>query len=368
MKDLRIHNFSSGPAQLPLEVLLKAQKEFISYQNKGFNIGEISHRSKLFSQILESTKIRLANLLNFSLDHYHVLFLQGGATAQFAQIPMNFSNAGKKIGLINSGVWSKKALGYLKQAGQVDELYSGASTNFSLLPNENWMPEDNYDWVHFTSNNTIYGTQFHQEPNVGKAKLVCDASSDILSKPLDMVKYGMIYAGAQKNLGPAGLTIVILNKNFLSQMHNNSASLPAYFNYHSHTADLFNTPPTYAIYLTDLVLEWLQQQGGLSAIQQKNEHKAKLLYDLLDNDSSEFYVGHAAKPNRSLMNVSFNINRANREELETEFIAEAEKAGMIGLKGHRSLGGIRASIYNACPLNSVQQLVTFMQDFAKKRK
>jgi len=366
MKDLRIHNFSSGPAQLPLEVLKKAQSEFISYQNRGFNIGEISHRSSLFSQILASTKKRLAQLMSFSLDEFHVLFLQGGATGQFAQIPMNFSNAGKKIGLLNTGVWSKKTLSYLKQAGEVDELYNGSDKHFSELPEVKWQPKNQYDWVHFTSNNTIFGTQFHTEPQVGSAALVCDASSDILSKPIDMDKYGMIYAGAQKNLGPAGVTIVIIRKSFLTQMHNGSPSLPAFFNYHSHTADLFNTPPTYAIYLTDLVLEWLQDEGGLSAIQKRNETKAALLYSAID--ANDFYKGHAAVKDRSLMNVSFGINHEHKKQLEADFITEAEALGMIGLKGHRSLGGIRASIYNACPLDSVVQLVTFMQEFAKKRK
>lgn len=366
MKDLRIHNFSSGPAQLPLDVLIKAQSEFISYQNKGFNIGEISHRSALFDQILDSTKNRLANLLSFSLDDYHVLFLQGGATAQFAQLAMNFSRPDKRIGLLNTGVWSKKALSYLKQAGKVDELFNGASTNFSELPAADWQPNSTYDWVHFTSNNTIYGTQFQTEPEVGSARLVCDASSDILSKPINMHKYGMIYAGAQKNLGPAGVTIIILEKAFLHEMHSNSPSIPAYFNYQSHIGDLFNTPPTYAIYLTELVLEWLQEQGGLAAIEQRNNAKAALLYEAID--TNDFYQGHAVKKDRSLMNVSFTINRENRDHLEAAFINEATSLGMIGLKGHRALGGIRASIYNACPLNSVEQLVTFMHDFAKKRK
>jgi phosphoserine aminotransferase len=366
MKDLRIHNFSSGPAQLPLDVLKRAQKEYLSFQGKGFNIGEISHRSTLFDSILESAKDRLAALLDFSRDDFHILFLQGGATAQFAQIPMNFSNAGKNIGLLNTGVWSKKMLSYLKQAGPVVELYNGSEYQFSELPDSNWEPTESFDWVHFTSNNTIYGTQFHTEPKVGSALLVCDASSDILSKPINMDKYGMIYAGAQKNLGPAGVTIVIIRKSFLAQMHNNSSTLPAYFNYNSHTADLFNTPPTYAIYLTDLVLEWLQNLGGLSSIKVLNEKKAGLLFECLD--SSDFYKGHAVKKDRSLMNVSFIIDRDNREELEKAFIYEAEALGMIGLKGHRSLGGIRASIYNACPQESVEQLITFMQEFEKKRK
>lgn len=360
----RIHNFSAGPAQMPVKVLQKAQEEFLSYQDRGFHIGEISHRSKTFDQIINSAKSRLINLLGAEAKEFHILFLQGGATTQFAQLALNFCAPNRKIGIIDTGIWSQKALKYLKQQGKVDCFYSGSSDEYRHIPT-NWdaYPND-YDFVHFTSNNTIYGTEFKSEPNFESCSLICDASSNILSKPIDLAKYGMIYAGAQKNLGPAGLTLVLLRKSFLEEMHNHSSLLPAILDYRSHTQKLFNTPPTFAIYMTDLVLEWLEEQGGLERVHEKNQKKAQLLYNVIDQ--SKFYVGLAEKNSRSLMNVSFKINTNDAELMEERFVKMAEEEGMIGLKGHRSSGGLRASIYNACPLKSVDALVSFMQNFENK--
>lgn len=364
MDQYRIHNFSSGPAQIPVSVLQKAQNEFLNFNGKGFNIGEISHRSKEFDSLLNKTKEQLVELLGAELKKFHILFLQGGATMQFAQLAMNFSASNRKIGLIDTGIWSQKAFNYLKQQGPVEVIYSGVENGYRYIPLEWSNSNKDFDFVHFTSNNTIYGTEFHTEPNFENIPLICDASSNILSKPIALEKYGMIYAGAQKNVGPAGLTLVLIRKSFLDQMHNHSSSLPAILDYRSHTGNLFNTPPTFAIYMTHLVLEWLIEQGGLKTIAQKNQEKAALLYNALDN--SALFKVSADVENRSLMNIHFRISHPNQDELESRFVQIAEKEGLMGLKGHRSTGGLRASIYNACPIISVKALIEQLQNFENK--
>lgn len=356
------HNFSAGPAALPKKVLLQAQEEFISYQSSGFHIGSISHRSETFSAIVESVKSRLNRLLGLN-DEFHILLLQGGATTQFAQWVMNFASSKGRFGLLNTGVWSTKAWKYLiKEVPAAKMIFDGEESAYKYVPQD--VADHELDILHFTSNNTIFGTQFKTEPGK-KSFLVCDASSDILSRPIIPKRYGLIYAGAQKNLGPAGLSIVLLNKNFLQEYHNQQP-IPAIWDYRSHLGKLFNTPPTFSIYMTDLVLQWLEEDmGGLPQMQKANHRKADLLYDCIDSDG--FYQGYAAQDSRSRMNVVFNIgNGVERADLESRFLKLASEAGMIGLKGHRDLGGIRASIYNAVELESVKTLVSFMEEFRRK--
>lgn len=365
MHPSRIHNFSAGPSVLPLKVLEQSRDELLSYQGKGYSIGEISHRSAVFQALLDDTKERLNELLSLN-NEFHILFLQGGATTQFAQWVLNFASNKTAIGLASTGVWSEKAWSYLKpqQPGAI-KVYDGSINRFKSIPEQLDWTYSPLDILHFTSNNTIYGTQFQKEPLMDGAWLVCDASSDILSRPIDAQRYGIIYAGAQKNVGPAGVTILLINKHFLDKFHNQKA-IPPIWDYRSHLNTLFNTPPTFGIYQTHLVLKWLQQDmGGLAKVQQANQAKAQILYQEIDQD--DFYEGYAAAECRSLMNVSFNIGPAKeRERLESAFIQQAEQEGMIGLKGHRALGGIRASVYNACPVESVEALQQFMHQFKCK--
>lgn len=354
----RIYNFSAGPCTLPDEVILEAQKDFYSYKGEGLSVMEMSHRSKSYDEIIVNAEKDIRTLLNIS-DDYAVMFLQGGATLQFSMVPLNLMPPNNKADYIITGAWSKKALAEAKKIGEVNIAASSADATFNFIPKQdalNLSPDASY--VHYTSNNTIYGTQFKSEPEVGDVPLVCDASSDILSKPLDVNKYGLIYAGAQKNMGPAGAALVIVKKSLLER---SPEGLPTYLNYNTHadTGSLYNTPPTYTIYIMGLVYKWLLKNGGLDTMQKVNDAKAKLLYDAIDN-SDGYYKGVAAIEDRSPMNVTFNLQS---EELEKKIIAEAALKDFSGLKGHRSIGGLRASIYNAFPTKGVEDLIQFMADF-----
>ena len=357
----RIYNFSAGPAVLPEEVLKEAQEHLMALPGVGMSILEISHRSKTFDDIINQAKADIKKLLNIS-DDYAVLFLQGGASLQFSMVPMNIMPPKNKADYINTGAWSKKAIKEAKRVGAVNVAASSEETTFNRIPKQAELKLDSdAAYVHFTSNNTIYGTQWQKEPDVGNIPLVCDASSDILCRKVNVSKYGIIYAGAQKNMGPSGVTLVILRKDLLER---SSDDLPTMLNYKTHVEkdSLYNTPNTFGIYIIGLVAKWLLNIGGLDKMYEKNKKKAELLYNFIDS-SGGYYKGHAEKDSRSIMNVTFNLRT---EELEKKLIAESSAAGFSGLKGHRSVGGLRASIYNAFPAKGVEDLVSFMKDFQQK--
>lgn len=355
----RVHNFSAGPAVLPLEVLEKAQAELVDYHGTGTSIMEKSHRGADYIEVDAQARERLTRILGLGED-FEVLFLQGGASTQFLTIPFNFLGEGQTADYINTGTWSKKAIKEAKLFGNVNVAFSSEDSNFSRVPtNEelNLTPDARY--VHFTSNNTIFGTQFKAEPEANGIPLVCDASSDFLSRPVALDKYGIIYAGAQKNLGPAGVTIVVIRKDFIDKIE--KTDLPTIVNYKTHVGTMFNTPPVFSVYMVNLVLEWVENKGGLKYFEEFNKNKAALLYNEIDAD--DFYRGTAETASRSDMNVCF---RLGSEELEAAFLKEAKSHDLDALKGHRSVGGIRASIYNACPQESVEALVSFMKEFRAK--
>jgi phosphoserine aminotransferase len=357
----RIYNFSAGPAILPEEVLKEAQEELFMLPGVGMSIMEISHRSKTFDKIHGTAKENLKSLLNIN-DDYDVLFLQGGASLQFSMVPLNLFTEKKKADYIITGSWSKKALKEAKREGTVNIAVSTEEGKFKRVPNQDELKLDpDADYVHFTSNNTIYGTQFHTEPETGNVPLVCDASSDILHKKIDVKKYGVIYAGAQKNMGPSGVTLVIIKKDLVGRSSDKLHTMLSYKT-HAENDSLYNTPNTWGIYILGLVAKWLNNLGGLEAMYKINKEKAVILYGCIDG-SGGYYKGHADKDSRSLMNVTFNLNS---EELEKKLISEATAAGFDGLKGHRSVGGLRASIYNAFPLKGVEDLAGFMKEFQAK--
>lgn len=356
----RIYNLSAGPAILPEEVLLDAQKDLYSYKGSGMSIMEMSHRGKIFDGVIKEADADLRKLLNIN-DKYSILFLQGGATLQFSMVPLNLMPPKNKADYIVTGSWAKKSVKEAKRVGAVNIAASTESENFVRIPKQSELKLDpDASYVHFTSNNTIYGTQWRSEPEVGNVPLVCDASSDFLHKMLDINKYGLIYAGAQKNIGPSGVTVVIIRKDLLER---SSDSLHTYMNYKIHVENdsMYNTPTTFGIYIAGLVFKWLLNMGGLDEMYKRNLEKGKILYDAIDA-SSGYYKGTTAIEDRSLMNVTY---RLPNEDLEKKFIDEAKKKGFEGLKGHRSVGGIRASIYNAFPKKGVEDLVTFMEDFKK---
>jgi len=357
----RVFNLNAGPAILPEEVLKEAQEQLFTLPGAGMSILEMSHRSKKFDEILLSTKTGLKTLLDIS-DDYEILFLQGGASLQFSMVPLNLMPPKNKADYIVTGSWSKKAVKEAKRVGTVNIAASTESENFKRIPKQEEIKLDpDTAYVHFTSNNTIYGTEWQAEPEVGNLPLVCDASSDILYKKIDVNKYALIYAGAQKNIGPSGVVLVIMRKDLLER---SSDSLHTMLNYKTHVENnsMYNTPNTFGIYIIDLVAKHLIKKGGLDAMYKTNLEKGKLIYDCIDN-SDGYYKGHADKDSRSLMNVTF---RLGTEELEKKFIDEVTKAGFVGLKGHRSVGGLRASIYNAFPVYGVQELVKFMSEFKAK--
>ncbi len=360
MASKRIHNFSAGPAVLPVTVLEEARENMLSLGDLGMGIMEISHRSKQFSTIIDEAEADLRELLNLRSD-FHVLFLQGGATLQFSMVPMNMLGPNQTADYIVTGVWSEKAAQEAKKVGEVNIAADTKANNHNRIPQTGEIKlSKSPAYVHFTSNNTIFGTQWSAEPAGADGLLVVDASSDILSRPRTMDKYAVIYAGAQKNLGPSGLALVIVRDDLLSR---SADALPTYLNYkiHAKSKSLYNTPNTWGVYLMGLVFKWIKAQGGLQAIEEANRAKAGLLYDAIDG--SDFFRGHAEPESRSLMNVTW---RLPTEELDARFVSAAEAAGLSGLKGHRNVGGLRASIYNACPRRAVEDLVTFMNEFESK--
>lgn len=358
----RVYNFSAGPACLPMDVLKQAQKDFISYGGSGMNVMEMSHRSPEYQNIIDTAEADLRELLNIP-DNYDVLFLQGGASLQFAMVPMNLMTKYKKIHAVNTGQWSKKAIAEAKKFGEVNVVASSEDKTFSYIPElsaELFTPDA--DYVHITSNNTIYGTKYTKLPPVGNLPLVSDMSSCILSEKINVADYGLIYAGAQKNIGPAGVTIVIVRRDLVE---NAPEDIPTMLRYKTHAdnGSMFNTPPTYAIYIAGLVFKNLKRLGGIGEMEKINREKAAMLYDFLDNSS--LFSATVAGADRSMMNVPFVTGDA---ELDREFVAEAKKAGLVNLKGHRSVGGMRASIYNAMPEDGVRSLIAFMVGFEAKHR
>lgn len=356
----RAYNFNAGPSALPLEVLIKAQEQLVNFEGSGMSIMEMSHRGAIFEEVHNNTIAKLRQLYNISND-YEVLFLQGGASLQFSMLPMNFLQPGKQAGYVMTGSWSEKALKEAKLFGEPYVMASTKDNQYRNIPSLEDLSVNSEDaYVHITSNNTIYGTQWHAFPDTGDVPLIADMSSDILSKPIDIEKFDLIYAGAQKNLGPSGVTVVIIRKEFLEKAND---QLPTMLNYRTHAESnsLYNTPPTFGIYMLGEVLKWVEASGGLQAIAEQNERKAKIIYDTIDQ-SNGFYVGHASPESRSLMNITF---RLADEVLEKQFLTEAKEAGFVGLNGHRSVGGCRASTYNAVPVETCQALSDFMIAFQK---
>ncbi len=357
----RVHNFNPGPAVQPLEVLQQAQAEMLDFQGTGMSVMEISHRSKEFEAVIQTAEADLRDLLKVPAN-YKVLFLQGGASLQFAMLPMNLRPAGTSADYIVTGTWSKKALKESQKLGAARAAASTEASNFDHLPAQSELDLDpKAAYLHFTSNETIHGVEYFTEPvPPAGVPLVCDASSDFMSRPLDMSKYAFMYAGAQKNVGPAGVVVVILRDDMLERV---PASLPNLLDYKAlaEEGSLLNTPPAFAIYIVGLVMKWMKSIGGLEEVERRNRAKAALVYQAID-ESGGFYRGHA-KADRSLMNVTF---RLPSEELENTFASESKKQGLIGLKGHRSVGGMRASLYNALPLAAAEALTQFMREFQKK--
>src|SRR5437660_5423463 len=357
----RIFNFSAGPAAIPVPVLEEARDEMLSLPGVGMSVMEISHRSKTFDEIIQAAEAGLRELLNIP-KYYSVLFLQGGASLQFAMVPMNFLSLDASADYIVTGSWGKKAVKEAQKFGTVDLAANMADGGFTRVPNQDELHlNPSAAYVHITSNETIEGVEFKREPEVGEVSLVADASSNILSRPIPIAKYGLIYAGAQKNMGPSGVTLVIIREDLLPHIREGLATM---LDYRTHVKDksLHNTPNTWGVYIINLVCKWLKEKGCLEAMQQENEEKAQLLYDAID--TTDFYRGHADPESRSIMNVTF---RLPSEDLEKKFAGEATAAGMDGLKGHRSVGGIRASIYNAFPRAGCEALVEFMKEFERKK-
>ncbi|HHY81906.1 MAG TPA: 3-phosphoserine/phosphohydroxythreonine transaminase [Clostridiales bacterium] len=358
----RVYNFSAGPSALPLPVLEKARNELINTNNSGMSVMEMSHRSKMFLDIITEAEKLLRELMNIP-ENYEVLFLQGGASTQFAMVPLNLFSKSKKADFVNTGLWSKKAIAEAKKYGIVNVVASSEDKVFNYIPelDKSKFTED-ADFFHITINNTIYGTRYTSLPDTGDVPLVTDMSSSILSQVYDVNRFGLIYAGAQKNIGPAGLTIVIIRKDLIGKAMDIT---PTMLNYqvHAENGSMYNTPPTFAIYMAMLVFQWLKDMGGVAEIEKVNIEKAGLLYDFLDN--SRLFRGTVVPKDRSLMNVPFILPS---EELNQKFIKEAKEAGLVNLAGHRSVGGMRASIYNPMPIEGVKALVRFMEKFELENK
>ena len=353
----RVYNFSAGPAVLPEEVLKECQEEMMNYGGTGMSVMEMSHRAKAFESIINTAEADLRELMNIP-DNYKVLFLQGGASLQFAMIPMNLMK-NKVADYIITGQWAKKAFEEAKIYGDAVAVASSADETFSYIPDCSDLPiRDNADYVYICENNTIYGTKFKTLPNAKSKTLVADVSSCFLSEPVDVSKYGIIYGGVQKNIGPAGTVIVIIREDLITEDVLPGTPTMMKYKIHADNKSLYNTPPAYGIYVCGKVFKWLKAQGGLSVMKEKNEKKAGILYDFLDN--SKLFKGTVRKEDRSLMNVPFVTGN---EELDAKFIKEAQTAGFVNLKGHRSVGGMRASIYNAMPIEGVEKLVEFMKKF-----
>lgn len=354
---MRVYNFSAGPAVLPLEVLEKAQKELVCYENTGMSVMEMSHRSRAYEGIIQEAEALLRQLMNIP-DTYSVLFLQGGASLQFSMVPLNLFRKTGKADYIDSGMWSSKAIKEAKKLGDVHVIASSKADNYTHIPSySKEMFSEDADYFYICANNTIYGTKFNDFPGTGDVPLVADMSSCILSETVDVEKFGVIFAGAQKNLGPSGVTVVIIRNDLIGHA---KEAVPSMLDYkiHKDNSSMFNTPPTYSIYMLKLMLEWLMSKGGVPEIEKLNKQKASILYDYLDQ--SHMFRGTALIKDRSLMNVPFITGNA---ELDSKFVKEAESEGLVNLKGHRSVGGMRASIYNAMPIEGVYKLVEFMRTF-----
>jgi phosphoserine aminotransferase len=354
----RAYNFNAGPAALPLEVLQKAQEELVEYQGIGMSLMEISHRSAEYEKVNNETQQLLKDLFSIP-DGYQVQFLQGGASTQFAMVPMNFLHSGKAASYVLTGAWAEKAVKEAQLFGKTTIAASSEADKFMRIPDLRDIDIDpNAAYLHLTSNETIEGAQFQSYPDTGNVPLIADMSSDILSRPVDVSKFSMIYAGAQKNLGPSGVTVVILKDDMLQDLPKNIPSMLRY-EIHAKNNSLYNTPPAYSVYIVNLVLKWIKEQGGLTVLEQKNRKKTALIYNTIDQ-SGGFYRGPVDKGSRSLMNITF---RLQDEELEKKFVKESEQNGFVGLKGHRSVGGLRASTYNAVPYESCKALAEFMGEF-----
>ena len=357
----RVYNFSAGPSMLPEAVLTKAAAEMLDYEGSGQSVMEMSHRSKVYQSIIDTAEALLREIMNIP-DNYKVLFLQGGASSQFAMVPMNLMTGSGKADYIITGQWAKKAYKEAARYGKARAVASSEDKTFSYIPKVDKADLDpEADYVHICMNNTIYGTVYHDLPDTGDVPLVADISSCILSKPIDVSKFGILYAGAQKNMAPSGVTVVIIREDLIGKAMDIT---PTMFNYQTHAdnGSMFNTPPCYTIYVMKLVLEWIKNEvGGLDKMQEINEKKAQMLYDFLDN--SKLFKGTVVPEDRSLMNVPFVTGN---EELDAKFVKESTAAGFVNLKGHRSVGGMRASIYNAMPVEGVEKLVAFMQKFEEE--
>ena len=357
---MRVYNFSAGPSVLPEWVLKRAAKEMLNYNESGQSVMELSHRSAVFGEILNQTELRMRRILNIS-DDYRILFLQGGASSQFAMIPLNWITKSKRADFVITGLWAKKAYTEASRYGKTRIVASSEDRDFSYIPElSDNCADSQADYFHITLNNTIYGTVYSELPKTGDVPLVADISSCALSEPLEVSRFGLLYAGAQKNMGAAGLTVVIIRKDLIGEPMENT---PTMFNYqiHAKSGSLYNTPPTYAIYICGLVLRWLEEEiGGLENMGRINREKSAILYDFLDQ--SKLFSATVKGKNRSLMNVPFVTGNA---QLDKAVIAQAEKEGLVNLKGHRTVGGMRASIYNAMPKEGVEKLVDFLNNFEK---
>ena len=358
----RVYNFSAGPAVLPEEVLTEAAAEMLDYKGTGMSVMEMSHRSKAYQAIIDEAEADLRELMNIP-ENYKVLFLQGGASQQFAMIPMNLMKNGVADYII-TGQWAKKAYQEAQMYGKANAVASSADKTFSYIPDCSDLPiSEDADYVYICENNTIYGTKFWQLPNTKGKILVSDVSSCFLSEPVDVSKYGMIYGGVQKNIGPAGVVIAIIREDLISEDVRPGTPTMLRYKTHADNGSMYNTPPAYGIYICGKVFKWLKKMGGLEAIKAHNEKKAAILYDFLD--SSKMFKGTVEKKDRSLMNVPFVTGD---KDLDAKFVKEAEAAGFVNLKGHRTVGGMRASIYNAMPIEGVEKLVAFMAEFEKKNR
>lgn len=355
----RVYNFSSGPAQLPYDVLVKAQAEMLNYNNTGMSVMEMSHRSAAYKEIIETAEKNLRTLYNIS-DDYAVLFLQGGASLQFTMVPMNLKKTGS-ADFIDSGYWSQKAIKEAKKYIDVNTVCSTKEENYNSLPEFDGI-DFKGDYVYMTSNNTIYGTEFKSYPKTGNIPLVADMSSDILSRKLDVNDFGIIFAGAQKNIGPSGLCVAIVRKDLIGNATENTPVMLDYKT-HAESGSMYNTPPTYGIYVAGLVFEWMLSKGGVEAFEKINNEKAALVYDFID--SSDFYKNTIPAADRSLMNIVF---KTGNEDLDKKFAKDAAAKGLVSLGGHRAVGGLRASIYNAMPIEGVKALVEFMKEFELANK
>ena len=358
----RVYNFSAGPAVLPEEVLKEAAAEMLDYRGTGMSVMEMSHRSKTYQNIIDTAEADLRELMGIP-ENYKVLFLQGGASQQFAMIPMNFMK-NRVADYIITGQWAKKAWQEASKYGTANAVASSADKTFSYIPDCSDLPiSENADYVYICENNTIYGTKFKTLPNTKGKDLIADVSSCFLSEPVDVSKYAMIYGGVQKNIGPAGVVIAIIREDLITEDVLPGTPTMLQYKIHADNGSLYNTPPAYGIYICGKVFQWLKAQGGLAAMRKRNEEKAAVLYDYLDG--SDLFHGTVVKEDRSLMNVPFVTGS---KELDAQFVAEAEKAGLVSLKGHRSVGGMRASIYNAMPKAGVEKLVDFMADFENRNR